>query len=485
MSRNRRVNVAMLNQSCSKQRTHLFTTKKLLVGLAFTVLLVSSGNGLAIAETDTKPSTRTSSNAQPGTQTNFKPNSLIKKAAALDAKLKYPEAIVILTKAIKASPQDPHAYYWRGLSYFHDAQYANAIADLSQAITINNQYQDAHLIRGAAYAESKQYDKAIEEFDWIIKRDPLFKEVLQKKADVYEKMGQDDLSEQIKEKASKMNYRSFIAEGEPSAPPDITLDNHLPKLKLHRKDLPERTIYIETVVTFKSHRDRSISDIKIKKSSNDSIFDQKALEFFRSVKQAGPLPPGSGESLDINLSISSYPELYSVLQLPENLHFNRIHKAKELSNAGKYEKAAKLYKELLDKPKKKYYSPSMAKLEQLVSVYLADCYQSLSHKVRTDPKAQLRYLYPAVYYCPYEDEYQNELADAISQLGKDPKVAADRIVLGDEAHEIGDDIAAIVEYRAALKIKDDPAVRQKLEALEKANDNSKTKEKSPEKKSRS
>jgi thioredoxin-like negative regulator of GroEL len=167
------------------------------------------------------------------------------------------------------------------------------------------------------------------------------------------------------------------------------------------------------------------------------------------------------------------------------VHYIGINKAMKLNNAGKYEEAARLYKKALDKPKKKYYSPSMSKLEQLVSEHLANCYQHLSYKVRTDPKAQLRYLYPAVYYCPYEDEYQNELADAISQLGKDPKVAADRIALGDEAHEIGDDIAAIVEYRAALKIKDNPAVRQKLEALEKAIENSNTEEKSQEKKSRS
>ena len=61
----------------------------------------------------------------------------------------------------------------------------------------------------------------------------------------------------------------------------------------------------------------------------------------------------------------------------------------------------------------------------------------------------------------------------LRKLGKDPDSFSDRVALGDEATNHGDTKGSIIEYQAALKLKDEPEVRAKLnEALKKVQNSS-------------
>lgn len=54
------------------------------------------------------------------------------------------------------------------------------------------------------------------------------------------------------------------------------------------------------------------------------------------------------------------------------------------------------------------------------------------------------------------------LEDAIRRLGKDPKNFGDRVELAEQAKKNGDFSGAVIEYGAALLIKDDPKIHRKL-----------------------
>jgi tetratricopeptide (TPR) repeat protein len=71
------------------------------------------------------------------------------------------------------------------------------------------------------------------------------------------------------------------------------------------------------------------------------------------------------------------------------------------------------------------------------------------------------------HYAQYLDQDQKSTVTAnlrgmIKVIGKDPDNFIDRIRLGDQAKLQGFPIGAVVEYRAALKLKDDPQVHKKL-----------------------
>jgi len=60
----------------------------------------------------------------------------------------------------------------------------------------------------------------------------------------------------------------------------------------------------------------------------------------------------------------------------------------------------------------------------------------------------------------------------IRELGKNPENFEDRVKLGDEARNCSDLRGALVEYRAALKLKDDNETYEKAGAVYKLPDDS-------------
>lgn len=58
--------------------------------------------------------------------------------------------------------------------------------------------------------------------------------------------------------------------------------------------------------------------------------------------------------------------------------------------------------------------------------------------------------------------WDTELNTTVRMIGKNPTKFLDRVELGDSAISNGDYMGAVVEYRAALALKEDPQVRKKL-----------------------
>ncbi len=92
---------------------------------------------------------------------------------------------------------------------------------------------------------------------------------------------------------------------------------------------------------------------------------------------------------------------------------------------------------------------------QLARDNLAIAHNNNGLQLKNNPKAAIKEFHQAIYLNPSNTTTQSNLAGIISMMGKNPKSFADRVQLGDEARHSGDMIGAIVEYSAALKIKDD------------------------------
>lgn len=78
------------------------------------------------------------------------------------------------TKAIANNPNDPVAYFSRGLAYHKKGQPELAIADFSRAIGLDPKYTSAYNLRGFDYAKTKQYDLAIADFNQAIALKPSY-----------------------------------------------------------------------------------------------------------------------------------------------------------------------------------------------------------------------------------------------------------------------------------------------------------------------
>jgi hypothetical protein len=82
------------------------------------------------------------------------------------------------------------------------------------------------------------------------------------------------------------------------------------------------------------------------------------------------------------------------------------------------------------------------------------------------PAAALTFIHTAVHMDPDDEASQADLEDIIRALGKNPHSFNDRVALGDQCTEKGDMHGAVVEYQAALSLRNDPEVKEKLAKAE-------------------
>lgn len=122
--------------------------------------------------------------------------------------------------------------------------------------------------------------------------------------------------------------------------------------------------------------------------------------------------------------------------------------------------------ELLEKALK--WSPTY----KTARVNLAIAYNNFGLTLQNKPAAAIPYFHRAIWLDASNETTQQNLNGLMHKLGKDPDSFSDRVALGDEATSHGDTKGSIIEFEAALKMKEDPAVRAKLseaiKALEKS-----------------
>lgn len=106
-------------------------------------------------------------------------------------------------------------------------------------------------------------------------------------------------------------------------------------------------------------------------------------------------------------------------------------------------------------------------------VNLGIAYNNFGLSLQNKPAEAIPYFHRAIYLDDSNETTQENLNGLIRKLGKDPDSFSDRVALGDEATNHGDTKGSIIEYQAALKLKDEPEVRAKLnEALKKVQNSS-------------
>lgn len=85
------------------------------------------------------------------------------------AEKKYPEAIVVYTKAIEMRPKFIEAYYGRGSSYALADHAEHALADFNTIIAINPSEEQAYYNKGVLFQIFKKFEESIEQFDLFLK----------------------------------------------------------------------------------------------------------------------------------------------------------------------------------------------------------------------------------------------------------------------------------------------------------------------------
>lgn len=229
------------------------------------------------------------------------------------------------------------------------------------------------------------------------------------------------------------------------------------------------------VALFKILRDGTIIDVKVDRPTKDTKSNEAALNAIRELKRANRLPAGAPDDVDVqftfdynvffggNKAIEESTPLTSTGSsgVPEQKYFR---KGTELYDKGSYTDAIAYYVNALALYQKQVYADNTKQITEIMS-QLAKCNAALSKKFKNDPNKRIKYLHQSVYYDPDDTEYRKALWETIKQLGKNPDIAEDHVLIGDEAETNGDNVGAVVEYMEALKIKEDPAVQQKIQRI--------------------
>jgi tetratricopeptide (TPR) repeat protein len=117
------------------------------------------------------------------------------------------------------------------------------------------------------------------------------------------------------------------------------------------------------------------------------------------------------------------------------------------------------------------YQLAISKLEQALQLApgyttaksnLAVAYNNYGLVFQNNPTEAIKYFHKACLLDANNAVSVTNLTGIIQKMGKNPRDFATRVALGDAARKSADFVGAIVEYREALKIKDDTSVHEKL-----------------------
>jgi len=94
---------------------------------------------------------------------------------------------------------------------------------------------------------------------------------------------------------------------------------------------------------------------------------------------------------------------------------------------------------------------------------LAIAHNNYGLLLRNTPPAALKEFHQALYIEPDNPTALQSMSSFMRHIiRKNPNSFVDRLKLGDQARSNNDFVGAVVEYRAALKLKDDPQTHRKL-----------------------
>ena len=84
----------------------------------------------------------------------------------------YELAIRIFTKAIRVDPDDPAAYFYRGLSFREQKKYDQAIRDFTQAIRLDSRQPASFYNRALVYGMIGDFESALQDYEDCVRLSP-------------------------------------------------------------------------------------------------------------------------------------------------------------------------------------------------------------------------------------------------------------------------------------------------------------------------
>lgn len=165
-----------------------------------------------------------------------------------------------------------------------------------------------------------------------------------------------------------------------------------------------------------------------------------------SKKDIASLVLGNDQLCNNNYTATGFPDSDALIALNNE--------AVKAINTTNYAQAIELLEKALD------WSPHY----KIALVNLGIAYNNFGLSLQNKPAEAIPYFHRALYLDASNQTTQENLNGLIRKLGKDPDSFSDRVALGDEATNRGDTKGSIIEYEAALKLKEDPTVRAKLAA---------------------
>ena len=99
---------------------------------------------------------------------------------------------------------------------------------------------------------------------------------------------------------------------------------------------------------------------------------------------------------------------------------------------------------------------------QLAKENLAIAYNNYGLQLQNNPKEAIKQFHKALFLNPNNATTVGNLEGIITLMRKNPKSFKDRVELGDQARVSGDFQGSVIEYREALRLKDDSGIHMKL-----------------------
>jgi tetratricopeptide (TPR) repeat protein len=149
----------------------------------------------------------------PGSQSNIRASEIWYEQAALFVlradKTKdiadIRSTIDAYTRSIELNPNNPLAFYNRGVTYWQINEPQLMFKDLDEAIRLDPKNSDFIFSRAHAYAENRQFDRAIQDYSEVIRLKPTDSDSYYRRGNVYSNKGQYDLALQDYDQAIALN----------------------------------------------------------------------------------------------------------------------------------------------------------------------------------------------------------------------------------------------------------------------------------------
>jgi len=132
---------------------------------------------------------------------------LFDKAKVAFVQGKFEEAVQVFGEMIAKDPDNPLAYYSRGVARFSLRDLAGAIEDYTASIRLYSRNEKVHCSRGAALLAQDRTEDALKDFNQAIELNPFYPTAYLGRAEAFKRLGEHDQARMDLEVATKIQQK--------------------------------------------------------------------------------------------------------------------------------------------------------------------------------------------------------------------------------------------------------------------------------------